>query len=74
MQDNILYDNTDDRFKPLIGKKVQCKDKHGKVRVGILDFAGINEILHGQFQVTLSRTPIWPVNPKTIKEYENNLS
>jgi hypothetical protein len=71
MKGNSLYDRTDDRFKDLIGKKVQCLDKDGKKRVGTLDFAGINEKLHNKFQVTLSRTPIWPVNPKTIKLYEN---
>lgn len=71
MKGNSLYDRTDDRFKDLIGKKVQCVDKDGKKRVGTLDFAGINYKLHNKFQVTLSRTPIWPVNPKTIKLYED---
>lgn len=71
MGSNTLYDRTDDRFKHLIGKKVQCKDKDGKKVVGVLDFAGINDKLHHKFQVTLDRTPVWPVDPKTIKEYEN---
>jgi len=55
----------------MIGKKVQCKDKNGKKVVGLLDFAGVNDKLHQQFQVTISRTPIWPVDPKTIKLYED---
>lgn len=70
MGQNTLYDRTENRFKHLIGKKVQCLDKEGKKRVGVLDFAGINDKLHHKFQVTLSRTPIWPVDPKTIKLYE----
>jgi len=68
MKTNSLYERTDDRFKHLIGKRVECKDKDGKRRVGILDFAGVNTLLHGKFQVTISRCPIWPVNPNTIKE------
>lgn len=67
---NGLLERTDERFKHLIGKRVECKDKDGKRRVGILDFAGINTLLHGKFQVTLSRCPIWPVNPNTIKEFK----
>lgn len=70
MDINGLHERTDDRFKHLIGKKVQCVDKHGKTRVGNLDFAGINHKLHKKFQVTLTRCPIWPVDPKTIKEYK----
>lgn len=71
MGPNSLYDRTDDRFKHLIGKKVQCKNKDGKKVVGILDFAGINDKLHHKFQVTIGRMPIWPVDPKTIKPYED---
>jgi hypothetical protein len=52
-------------FKHLYGKKVQCICE-GKLCVGILEFAGINK-LHDKFQVTLNRTPYWPVNPDTIK-------
>jgi hypothetical protein len=71
MKGNSLYDRTDDTFKPFVGKKVKCLDKDGKKRVGVLDFAGINDKLHHKFQVTLDRTPIWPVDPKTIKLYED---
>lgn len=70
MGQNTLYDRTDDRFKDLIGKRVQCINKDGKKVVGILDFAGINYKLHNKFQVTINRTPFWPVNPKTLKLYE----
>jgi hypothetical protein len=55
----------------LIGKKVKCLNKDGKKVVGILDFAGINDNLHNQFQVTIGRMTIWPVDPKTIKLYED---
>lgn len=68
VRDNQLYERTDPRFKHLIGKKVKFVHK-GEVCIGTLDFAGINEMLHGQFQVTASRTPHWPVDPSTIEEY-----
>lgn len=70
MGQNSLYDRTDDRFKHMIGQKVQCVNKDGKKVVGVLDFAGVNNKLHHKFQVTIGRMPIWPVNPKTIKLYE----
>lgn len=65
-----LAETTDKRFKHLLGKKVEFKDDKGVRHVGTLEFAGINELLHSQFQVTASRCPIWPVDPKTIKEYK----
>jgi hypothetical protein len=65
---NHLYNNTDPRFQHLIGKRVQCIDKRGRTIKGILDFAGVNNKLHGQFQVTIGRCPLWPINPSTIKE------
>jgi hypothetical protein len=65
-----LRGRTDKRFQKLLDKRIQCLDKHGKRRVGILQFAGVNEKLHGEFQVTISGCPIWPVNPKTIKEFK----
>lgn len=71
MGSNSLYDRTDDRFKHLIGKKVQFINKDGKKVVGVLDFAGINNKLHHKYQVTLDRTPFWPVDPKTIKVHED---
>lgn len=66
----LLFSATDRRFKHLLGKRVECIDELGNRRVGILDFAGINSKLHGKFQVTLSRCPIWPVDPNTIKEFK----
>ena len=61
-----LKDNTEDQFKDLIGKRCQVIDKHGRKRVGKLDFAGVNTKLHGKFQVTLGRCPIWPVDRNTL--------
>lgn len=60
-----LAAKTDPKFKKFLGKKVVVKCK-GQKWTGVLNFAGINE-LHGKFQVTLNRTPLWPVDPKTIK-------
>lgn len=65
-----LEERTDPRFKHLLGKRVEFVDKKGKKHYGILEFAGINDLLHGQFQVTASRCPIWPVDPNSIKEYK----
>ena len=64
----LLFESTDPRFKTWIGKKVTFTDKHGKQHVGTLDFAGINSKLHNQFQVTINRTPHWPVDPDTLKK------
>jgi hypothetical protein len=61
-----LYEQTQPEFRPLIGQHVEFMQQ-GKKHYGILEFAGINELLHGQFQVTVSRTPYWPVNPKSLK-------
>ena len=57
---------TDVRFKPLVGKQVELTH-NGVNWIGVLQFAGINT-LHDQFHVTLSGTPLWPVNPNSIKE------
>lgn len=62
------------KFAHLLGKKVQCEDKDGQIWVGTLQFAGINELLHGEYQVTLDRTPLWPVDPNTIKPYNQQSS
>lgn len=58
----------DKRFEHLLGKRIEVIDGDGNKRIGILSFAGINPA-HGEFQVTISRTPIWPVDPKTLKLY-----
>lgn len=61
----------DSNFEHLKNTKVMIKCK-GEIYIGILDFAGINP-LHGEYQVTLSRTPHWPVDPMTIRLYEEKL-
>ncbi len=65
---NQLKQCSDVRFQNMIGTKIQFVDKRGRTLAGILDFAGINHKLHGKFQVTVNRTPYWPVDPKTIKQ------
>jgi hypothetical protein len=62
-----LEDRTDPRFKHLLGKKVRFTCE-GVSHTGTLDFAGINDFLHNKFQVTISRTPFWPVDPESLKE------
>ena len=57
------------KFQHFIGKKIECISR-GKRYVGTLQFAGVNG-LHGQFQLTVNRMPIWPVNPNTIKLYQH---
>lgn len=60
-----LYDRSDDSFKHMIGKRVKFQSR-GKEWVGKAQFIGINP-LHNQFQVTVDRTPVWPVDPSTIE-------
>jgi len=60
-----LYDRSDDRFKHMIGKRVKFQAK-GREWFGIAQFIGVNP-LHNQFQVTVDRTPVWPVDPSTIE-------
>jgi len=60
-----LHDRTDEEWKGLLGKRAEAISK-GKRIVGILEFAGINEV-HGHYQVTLSRCPYWPVKKQSIK-------
>lgn len=61
-----LLEQTQPEFRSMIGQRVEFMYQ-GQKHFGVLDFAGINEMLHGQFQVTVSRTPYWPVNPKSLK-------
>lgn len=63
-----LKEKSDPLFRHLIGKRVECWDRRGERHVGVLEFAGINDMLHGRFQVTIARCPIWPIDPNTIKE------
>ncbi len=55
----------DPKFTKWIDQKVEAI-YNGKRIVGNLWFAGING-LHNQYQVTLNRTPYWPVDPNSIK-------
>lgn len=64
---DLFYERTDPRFKHLVGKRVSIMCR-GSRWVGKLTFAGINTKLHNEFQVTINRTPLWPVDPATIKE------
>lgn len=69
MKENEFTFPFDENILHLKGKKVAIKCK-GEIHVGILEFAGINDLLHGEYQVTLNRTPYWPVDPLTIRLYE----
>jgi len=55
----------DPKLKYLEDQKVEAIYMDRLV-VGSLWFAGVNS-LHGQYQITLNRTPYWPVDPTTIK-------
>ena len=66
MLPNTFYERSDPKYKHLIGKQIELMYKKKKW-VGIARFIGINDF-HKQFQVTLDRTPLWPVDPSTIKE------
>ena len=61
-----LKERSDPKFRHLVGKKITFISE-GVRHVGVVDFIGVNTLLHNQFQITVNRTPIWPVNPKTIK-------
>ena len=58
-------------YSYLIGKRISVSDPRGGTPLGgVCSFAGINS-LHGTFQVTIDRSPVWPVDPKTIKIIED---
>jgi len=61
-----MKDKNDPKFEHLIGKRVTVKTPEGHTVGGILQFIGINRF-HGQYQVTIGRMPIWPVDPNTIE-------
>jgi len=49
----------------LVGQRVQFKSQDretGKTRswIGDVEYIGIND-LHGKFQITVGRCPVWPV-------------
>jgi hypothetical protein len=61
-----LLKQTQAVFQQMVGQRIEFMYL-GKKHFGVLDYAGINETLHGQFQVTVNRQPYWPVNPKSLK-------
>ena len=65
MDAQYWYENSHGKYRHLIGKKVSLTCQN-ETWVGIVDYIGFNT-LHKQFQVTLDRTPLWPVDPKSIK-------
>jgi hypothetical protein len=65
---NVVPFNIDPNFKKFIGKRITFKDDKGVDHYGVADFIGINRF--GDFQVTASRQPIWPVDPKSIKLFK----
>lgn len=65
-----LKERSDPKFRHLVGKKIEFMSE-GVRHVGVVDFIGVNTLLHNQFQITIDRTPIWPVDSKTIKLYTN---
>jgi hypothetical protein len=56
---------TDKKFKHLLGKRCSVLGPTGEI-VGILQFAGHNDILNVN-QVTLSRMPVFPVDLNSLK-------
>ena len=69
---NQLFNRSDPKWRHLIGKKVQFLSRDrvtGKTKawVGKVEFIGVND-LHGQFQVTVDRCPVWPVVKGSVKE------
>jgi hypothetical protein len=62
-----LSQSTLGKFKHLLGCRVCVETVSGEKFCGVLEYAGRNK-LHGKFQVTLSRMPIWPVKPESIKK------
>jgi hypothetical protein len=78
-----LEQNTVKEFQHLLGKKVKVKFQHKPKNfttptgegftqfsdewVGVLQFAGFNPFVHDSFQVTIDRTPLWPVDPNSVE-------
>jgi len=52
--------------KKFLGKRISFKDKKGETWIGKATYMGVNPT-HGKFQITVGRTPIWPVDVKSIK-------
>ena len=61
-----------ENFSHLIGRRISVADPRGGNNiVGTCTYAQVNG-LHGKFQVTIDRMPVWPVEPKRIKILDNN--
>lgn len=59
--------NFDPKLVYLYNKKVKVL-YNNEIYVGKLIFAGLNYF--DLYQVTIDRTPLWPVSPKNVKKYE----
>ncbi len=59
-------------YSQFIGKRISVVSPRwpDTPLVGNCTFAGIG--FSGDFQVTIDRMPVWPVDPKTIKIIEDN--
>jgi hypothetical protein len=61
-----------ENYNHLIGKRISVPDPRGGTNiVGNCTYAKVNG-LHGKFQVTIDRMPVWPVDPKKIKILDIN--
>jgi hypothetical protein len=70
MTEDLLYRNSDPKWRHLIGQRVQFLSRDritgkNKSWVGCVEFIGVNDI-HGKFQITVSRCPVWPVIVSSI--------
>jgi hypothetical protein len=67
MKKRLTELDSDPKYKNLVGKRVAFRggDKN-KVWVGKVDFIGTNPT-HGKLQITINRTPVWPVDIKSLK-------
>lgn len=58
----------------LIGKKISVPDPRGGARLmGMCTYAG-PALTKGQFQVTIGRMPIWPIDPNDIRIVKDKIS
>lgn len=69
-ESKLALDSFDPKMKQFEGKKVKAIYKGNEV-VGVLYFAGISS-LHNSYQITLGRTPYWPIDPNSITLFINN--
>lgn len=64
--DTRLLNATDPKFRQFIGKRIFFKKKNGQSVTGVANFIGKNFVTN-EFQVTVEKTPIWPVDPSSIR-------